>query len=878
METSLPKTYDPKKVERRIYQSWIEQGLFHSEPNSEKKPFTIVIPPPNVTAVLHMGHAFNNTLQDILIRYKRMAGHEAMWMPGTDHAGIATQNAVEKMLAKENLTRHDLGREKFVERVWKWKHEHATAIREQLEVLGCSCDWQRERFTMDEGLSRAVREVFVSLYEKGLIYRGKYIINWCPRCHTALADEEAPHVDKTGKLWYIKYPVTGADGHITVATTRPETMLGDVAVAVNPSDERYKSFLGKTLMLPLMDREIPIVEDDLVDPEFGTGAVKVTPAHDPNDFEMGRKHNLGPILVMDIDATMNENAGDYQGQDRYECRKKVIADLEELGLLEKIEDHEHSVGECYRCDTTVEPYLSEQWFVKIKPIADPAAEVGRNGDVKFVPERWKKVYLHWMDNIRDWCISRQLWWGHRIPVFYCSDCDEMMVCREDPNKCAACGSANIKQDEDVLDTWFSSWLWPISTLGWPDETEELKYYYPTDVLVTDPGILFFWVARMIMSGIEFRGEIPFHTVYLHGVVQDLQGRKMSKSLGNGIDPREMVEKYSADAVRFTVITLSSEGQNVQMADENIETGRNFANKVWNAFRLLMMNAEDDQLPEYGDREPETLEDKWILSRLDATVRQVTSDLDKLRINAALTAIYDFFWGEFCDWYLELIKGRTMAGGDTAVDALATGRKVFEAVLRLLHPFMPFITEEIWQLMVEGGRDSIMIADWPETDDSLQDERSERAMSVLQTAVGAVRNIRGEMSVPAKAKSRVLLRPLRDDVPEILEASRERFIVLAFSSELTIDANATPPEPSAKAFFPEMEIYVPLDGLIDMDKERARLEKEVANFERLLKGVQGKLSNKNFVDKAPAAVVEKEKAKRDEYAEKVEKLKESLAKL
>ena len=888
MGKEIPKTYDPKQVEDRLYDYWEKRGYFHSEPDPAKKPYTIVIPPPNVTDVLHMGHAYNNTFQDILIRYHRMAGYNTLWIPGTDHAGIATQNVVERRLAKEEgLTRHDLGREKFVERVWLWREKYGNIIINQLKKLGSSCDWQRTRFTMDEGLSRAVVEAFVRLYEKGLIYRGKYIINWCPRCQTALSDEEVVHTEEEGSLWYIRYPLKDGDGSITVATTRPESMLGDTGVAVHPSDERYKKFVGKTLILPLLNREIPVVADEIVDPDFGTGAVKVTPAHDPNDFEIARRHNLPPVVVIDEDGKMNENAGPYAGLDRYECRKKIVQDLKAQGLLEKVEKHVHAVGHCQRCDTVIEPYLSEQWFVKIKPLAEPALRVVQEGKIRFIPERWTKVYENWMVNIRDWCISRQLWWGHRIPVYYCRDCGHLMVDRQKPEKCTKCGSSNIEQDSDVLDTWFSSWLWPFSTMGWPDETPDLAYYYPTDTLVTGPDIIFFWVARMIMAGLEFMSEIPFRFVYIHGIIRDELGRKMSKSLGNGIDPLEMIERYSADAVRFSLMALTSEGQDINLSESKFEMGRNFSNKIWNAFRFVAMNLDGEaatpdfnpaELSGSGDLE---LADRWILSRLNGTVQRVTQSLEAFRFNEYVEAVYSFFWHDFCDWYLELIKPRLYGTGDERAKrrALDIALHVLKVSMQLLHPVMPFITEEIWQhLRGEGDAESIMISPWPVAADRLIDPEADGSMAYVQDVIRAVRTIRGEMNVPHGKKADLFIHEEDAGRAALLRENSAYFENLAAVRKLVVGPEVQKPPQSASAVVDGTEIYLPLEGLIDIAVEKARLEKEISRLEAQLEKLNLKLTNRNFLERAPKEVVEKERAKKAQFEENLEKLRRNLESL
>ncbi len=888
MQSEIPKIYDPKKVEDRLYQFWLEKNYFHAEVDPKKEPYTIVIPPPNVTDILHMGHAYNNTLQDILIRFHRMKGFEALWLPGTDHAGIATQNVVERrLLQEEGLTRHDLGREKFVERVWQWREKYGGLIINQLKKLGASCDWSRTRFTMDEAYSRAVREVFVRLYEKGLIYRGKYIINWCPRCHTALSDEEVIHKDEAGHLWYIKYPVKDSDRFITVATTRPETMLGDTAVAVHPDDPRYKDLIGKKAILPILNREIPIIADEQVDPEFGTGAVKVTPAHDPNDFEIGQRHKLPSIVIMDTEGKMNENAGKYQGMERFACREQLVKDLQERGLLEKVEPHQHAVGHCQRCDTVVEPYFSEQWFVKIKPLAEKALSAVREGDIRFIPEKWTKVYENWMTNIRDWCISRQLWWGHRIPVYYCEDCGHQMVKREKPEVCEKCGSTHIRQDEDVLDTWFSSWLWPFATLGWPGRTPDLEYFYPTSALVTAQDIIFFWVARMIMAGLEFMGEKPFSDVYIHGIIRDEQGRKMSKSLGNGIDPLQMVEKYSADAVRFSLIMLTSEGQDINLSESKFEMGRNFSNKIWNAFRFLMMNAgqnlldsDFDPAKNISDSAAE-LSDLWILSRTQSVIQSVTQSLEKYKFNEALTTFYNFFWHDFCDWYLELIKPRLYAeaNADTKKWVLNLAFWVLKVAVRLLHPIMPFITEEIWQsVRTPADADSIVVAPWPAVAETLKNDDAEERMAFLQDFIGAIRNIRSEMNVPPSRKARVIVTDLQSGQEEVLKANQSYVFHLAGVENLEFAARAENLKQVASAVVQGAELYVPLEGLIDLDKERERLKKEITRLENLLRQVTKKLENANFVSRAPAQVVEKERQKQQAYQIDLEKLRRNLASL
>jgi len=886
-DKEIAKVYDPKQVEEKWYRRWMEENYFHAEVNPDKKPYSIVIPPPNVTDVLHMGHAYNNTIQDILIRYHRMAGYEAMWLPGTDHAGIATQNVVERNLKRtENLTRHDLGRDEFVKRVWQWKEKYGSVIIEQLKKIGCSCDWQRERFTMDEGLSRTVIEVFCRLYEKGLIYRGKYIINWCPRCGTALSDEEAVHQDEQGKLWYIKYPLKENGKFIVVATTRPETMLGDVAVAVNPDDNRFKKLIGKTAILPVLNREIPIIADDMVDAKFGTGAVKVTPAHDPNDFEIGERHHLKPINVMNEDGTMNENAGRYQGYDRFKCREALVKELSTLGLLQKIENHQHAVAHCQRCDTVIEPYLSTQWFVKVEPLAKPALQVVLDGKIKFHPDKWVKVYTNWMENIRDWCISRQLWWGHRIPVYYCQDCDEMMVRREAPEKCEKCGSSKIVQDEDVLDTWFSSWLWPFSTLDWPRENPDLDYFYPTDTLVTAPDIIFFWVARMIMSGLEFMGEVPFRHVYFNGLIRDAQGRKMSKTLGNGIDPLEMVEKYSADAVRFSLLMLTAEGQDINLSESSFEIGRNFSNKLWNAFRFLALSFDAEKLPQLLGRndflnrkDDLQLADRWILSRLHRTIESVTTALNEFHLNEAVDNLYSFFWREFCDWYLELIKPR-LYGDDTDARDLALGIGIYTLrnILKLLHPFIPFITEEIWQNVKLADEPDLIVAEWPPAHTAYFNDRAEKEMVLIQQVVGAIRNIRGEMNVPPNKKAQVLIKSNNNGSLKLIKQNEVYLISLAKLSEIVVGTELSKPKHSASSVVADVEIFVPLEGLIDIEVERKRLTKEISRLEKQVETIKAKLMNVDFIAKAPRQVVDREKQKSMDFQENLNKLQSNLQSL
>jgi len=870
----LAKTYNPSEVEDRIYSNWVEKKYFHAEIDKTKKPFTIVIPPPNVTGQLHMGHALDETLQDILIRYKRMQGYSTLWVPGTDHAGIATQIKVEEELrVNEGLTRYDLGREKFLERVWQWKEKYGSRIINQLKKIGSSCDWDRERFTMDEGCSKAVKEVFVNLYEKGLIYQGSRIINWCPHCITALSDAEVDHAEQPGHFWHIKYNVKDSDDFVVIATTRPETLFGDTAVAVNPEDERYASLVGKTLILPLVGREIPVIADEYVDKEFGTGCVKITPAHDPNDFEVGLRHNLEQIKVMNDDATMNSYAGKYEGMDRYECRKEMIKDLEEMGLLLKIEDHTHNVGECYRCGTTVEPIISKQWFVKMEPLAKPAIDAVKNDESEFIPEHFEKIYFHWLENIRDWCISRQLWWGHRIPAFYCDDCNEMVVTKEDSAVCPKCGKP-MRQDPDTLDTWFSSALWPFSTLGWPDKTPEMEYFYPTSVLVTGYDIIPFWVMRMMFSGLEHTGQVPFDKVFIHGLVRDSQGRKMSKSLGNGIDPLEIISEYGADALRFTLATGNSPGNDMRFYTERVEASRNFANKIWNASRFLMMNLSIDEikLPDVSELK---LEDKWILSEYNNLVKEVTENLDKYELGVAVSKLYDFIWDKYCDWYIELVKPRLYEADGADPVAQNVLSFVLIGALKLLHPFMPFITEEIFSGL-PTGEESIMISAWPTYDEALSFEADEKRMGIVMDAIRSVRNIRSQMNVVPSKKAKLII---VTENKAVFEGTGTYFEKLASASETVVtDTKDGIDENAVNVVVEGATIYIPLDELVDREKEIERLEKELKTLEGEIKRVEGKLGNAGFVAKAPAHVVEEEKAKGEKYAKMLEEVKASLAKL
>ncbi len=869
---NIAKTYDPSEFEDRIYNEWLEKGYFHAEPDKDREPFTIVIPPPNVTGQLHMGHALDETLQDILIRYKRMQGYNALWIPGTDHAGIATQAKVEaEIREKEGLSRYDLGREKFLERVWGWKKMYGDRIIKQLKKIGSSCDWERERFTMDEGLSKAVKEVFVNLYNKGLIYQGSRIINWCPHCITALSDVEVEHEEQAGHFWHIKYPIKDSDDFVIIATTRPETLFGDTAVAVNPEDDRYRDLIGKMLLLPLTDREIPVVADEYVDKEFGTGCVKITPAHDPNDFEVGQRHNLEQIKVMNDDATMNSYAGKYEGMDRYECRKAMIKDLDDMGLLVKVEDHSHNVGQCQRCGTTVEPIISKQWFVKMKPLAQPAIDAVKNKETEFVPEHFEKVYFHWLENIRDWCISRQLWWGHRIPAFYCDDCGEMVVTKEDKPVCSKCGK-EMRQDSDTLDTWFSSALWPFSTLGWPEKNEDLAYFYPTSVLVTGYDIIPFWVMRMMFSALEHTGEVPFKHVFIHGLVRDSQGRKMSKSLGNGIDPLEIIGQYGADALRFTLATGNAPGNDMRFYTERVEASRNFANKIWNASRFTLMNLDisENKLPDTSELQ---LEDKWILSKYNKTVKAVTENLDKFEIGIALSNLYSFIWENFCDWYIELVKPRLFdKENPTAKTAQYVLTYVLSNTMKLLHPFMPFITEEIWQHLPHEG-ESITISEYPSYDEKLEFTGDEKAMELIMDAISAIRNRRAEMNVPPSKKAKVIIVTEKTDV---FGQGTAFFEKLASASEAAVQADKSGISPNAvNIVVPSAEIFLPLDELVDKSKELARLNDEKKKLEGEIKRVEGKLSNAGFVSKAPKAVVDEEKAKGEKYREMLKKVLESI---
>jgi len=880
----INKSYEPQQIERKWYKFWENGGYFKPRTDPEQKPFTLLIPPPNVTGILHMGHVLNNTLQDVVVRYHRMLGEPTLWLPGVDHAGIATQNVVEKQLAKEGLSRHQIGREKLIEMIWNWKNEKGNIIIEQLKLLGASCDWSRQRFTMDEMLSRAVKEVFVTLYNEGLIYKGKYIINWCPRCVTALANDEVEHADEEGKLWHIRYPFAVGEGHVTVATTRPETMLGDVAVAVNPKDKRYTDLIGKELTLPLTGRKIPVIADDYVDMSFGTGCVKVTPAHDPNDFEIGLRHDLPQLLVLDEHGVMNEAAGaEFAGLDRYDCRNKILSLLEEQGLLEKIDKHEHAVGHCYRCDTVIEPYLSDQWFVKMKPLAEEAIRVVESGEVKFQPERWTKVYMHWMNNIRDWCISRQIWWGHRIPAYYCMSCNEMVVAKDIPDSCPKCDSTEFRQDEDVLDTWFSSWLWPFSTMGWPDETPDLNYYLPTNVLITAPEIIYLWVARMIMSTLHFRGVIPFDTVLLHGTVRDELGRKMSKSLGNSPDPIDIIGTVGADALRFSMIFNTPKGADVFYSDTMLETGRNFANKIWNAFRFIMMNVDSiPGLPE-GSRIRMELADKWIYSRLNEVILQTREYYENLRLNDAAQCLFQFIWDEFCSWYIELSKDRLYreikpGEQDSRLDVKYILLDVMQTSMRLLHPIMPYITEEIWQVIKQelGLTDeALIVAAYPEADPSLINPGIADEMSFIQETISAVRNLRKQLNLPPSTEISLVIRIAEAKQAELFSQYESYLNKLAKVTKLTVGMDMEKPRPSSAAVVRNIEIFLPLEGLIDPAAEQARLGKQLEKLEKELSIIQSKLSNENFVSHAKPEVVAKEREKCEEVSTKLSLTKELL---
>ncbi|WBW99738.1 valine--tRNA ligase [Oceanirhabdus sp. W0125-5] len=864
-EVKLAKNYDPKEFEDRLYKWWEEEGFFTPKVDKDKKPYSIMMPPPNITGQLHLGHALDNTLQDILIRTKRMQGYSTLWLPGEDHASIATEVRVEKAIIEEGLDKKEMGREAFLERVWQWTDQYRNRIRTQLKKVGVSADFTREAFTMDENLSKAVRKVFVKLYEEGLIYQGNRITNWCPNCMTAISDAEIEHEEHEGHFWHIKYPVKDSDVTLEIATTRPETLLGDTAVAVNPADERYGHLVGKTLILPLVGREIPIVADDYVDLEFGTGAVKITPAHDPNDFQVGKRHNLPEIIVMNEDGTIAEGYGRYSGMDRYEARKAMVADLEEQGLLVKVKDHSHNVGTHDRCKTVIEPMISKQWYVKMDTLAEPARKAVREKQTKFVPERFEKTYFNWMDNIQDWCISRQLWWGHRIPVWYCKDCDEIIVSMEDPTHCSKCNSENIEQDKDVLDTWFSSALWPFSTLGWPDKTEDLDYFYPTSTLVTGYDIIFFWVARMIFSGIHNMGDVPFDNVLIHGIVRASDGRKMSKSLDNGVDPLEVIEKYGADALRFSLTTGNAPGNDIRYYEERVESARNFANKIWNASRFVMMNLDKEIMNKYKDSKNYTIADKWILSRMNDVVKEVTENIEKFELGIATQKVYEFMWNEFCDWYIELVKPVFFSDDEeakgVAYNVLYT---VLTTGLKLLHPVMPYITEEIF-LNLETGDKSITISSWPEFCEELKNEQVEKEMALVIEAIKSIRNVRAEMNVPNSRKAKLFI--LATEGAEAFEGGKIYFEKLASASEvILINAKEEAPENAVAAVTKGAEIFMPILDLVDVEKEIERLNKEKEKLAKEIERVEKKLSNERFVSKAPEAVVNEEKEKEKKYRE------------
>ncbi len=874
----LAKTYDPKGMEDRIYADWMEKKYFHAEVDRSRKPFTIVMPPPNITGKLHMGHALDNTLQDILIRYKRMQGYNALWVPGTDHASISTEVKVINQLKEEGIDKNELGREGFLKRTWQWREEYGHTIVEQLKKIGSSCDWDRERFTMDEGCSKAVQEVFLKLYKKGYIYKGSRIINWCPVCKTSISDAEVEHEEQAGHFWHINYPIKGSDKFVEIATTRPETMLGDTALAVNPDDERYQDIIGKTVILPLVGREIPVIADAYVDKEFGTGVVKITPAHDPNDFEVGKRHNLPEINILNDDATINENGGKYAGMDRYEARKAIVKELEEQGLLVKVEDHVHNVGTHDRCGTTVEPMIKQQWFVKMEEMAKPAIEAVKNGDLTFVPERFDKIYLHWLENIRDWCISRQLWWGHRIPAYYCDDCGEIVVDSEMPKVCPKCGGTHFTQDPDTLDTWFSSALWPFSTLGWPEKTEDLDYFYPTDVLVTGYDIIFFWVIRMVFSGYEQTGKCPFHHVLIHGLVRDSLGRKMSKSLGNGIDPLEIIDQYGADALRFTLVTGNAPGNDMRFYMERVEASRNFANKIWNASRFIMMNIEKAEVP--ADMKPEelTAADKWILSKVNTLAQDVTVNMDKFELGIAVQKLYDFIWEEFCDWYIEMVKPRLYSEEDkTKAAALWTLKTVLVNALKLLHPYMPFITEEIFRNLT--GEESIMISAWPEYKEAWSFAEEEGSVELIKEAVRAIRNTRSSMNVPPSKKAKVYVVSESGRVRSVFEGSRSFFAALAYASEVCVQADkAGIGEDAVSALIPQAAVYMPFAELVDLEKELERLKKEEERLTKELARVNGMLNNEKFMSKAPQSKIDEEKEKLAKYTQMMAQVKEHLTAL
>ena len=878
MSRELEKTYDPKKIERKLYDRWCENKYFHAEVDRSRKPFTTVMPPPNITGKLHMGHALDNTLQDILIRYKRMEGYNALWIPGTDHAAISTEVKVTNQLKEEGIDKKELGREGFLKRTWQWKEEYAGTIENQLKQLGISCDWDRERFTMDEGCSKAVEEVFINLYKKGYIYKGSRIINWCPKCKTSLSDAEVEHEEQEGHFWHIKYPIVGTNRFLEIATTRPETMLGDTAIAVHPDDERYKDLIGKNVILPLVGREIPIVADYYVDKEFGTGAVKITPAHDPNDFEVGKRHNLEEINIMNDDATINEKGGKYAGMDRYEARKAIVKDLEEQGYLVKVVPHTHAVGTHDRCGTTVEPLIKQQWFVKMDELAKPAIAALEKGELKFVPERFNKIYLHWLENIKDWCISRQIWWGHRIPAYYCDECGEVVVSKGMPEKCPHCGCTHLTQDEDTLDTWFSSALWPFSTLGWPEHTEDYDYFYPTDVLVTGYDIIFFWVIRMVFSGYEHTGKSPFHTVLIHGLVRDSLGRKMSKSLGNGIDPLDIIDKYGADALRLTLVTGNAPGNDMRFYNERVEASRNFANKVWNASRFILMNMKENVI-ERPDEKLLTPADRWILSKVNTLTKDVTENMDKFELGIAVQKVYDFIWDEFCDWYVELAKYRIYhaeedpAAADCVLWVLKT---VLGQALKLLHPFMPFITEEIYSALVPE-EESLMMSEWPKYTEELCFPADENVMEHVKAITRGIRNMRSEMDVPNSRKTKVYMICGDAAICEGIESFKESVKPLMMANDIIIRPTKEGVDDNAVSIVvPDAVVYLPLDELVDLEQERERLTKEEERLNKEIRRAEGMLSNEKFVSKAPAAKVQEERDKLEKYIQMLAQVKERMA--
>ncbi len=876
MSENLETTYDPKGIEDKIYKKWCDNKYFHAEVDYSKKPFTTVMPPPNITGKLHMGHALDNTLQDILVRYKRMQGYNAEWIPGTDHAAISTEVKVTNQLKEEGIDKKELGREKFLERTWQWKDEYAGTIEKQLMKLGVSCDWDRERFTMDEGCSKAVETVFINLYNKGYIYRGNRIINWCPKCQTSLSDAEVEHEEQDGFFWHIRYPIVGTDEYLEIATTRPETMLGDTAIAVHPDDERYKDLVGKTCILPLVGREIPIIADEYVDKDFGTGAVKITPAHDPNDFEVGRRHGLEEINIMNDDATINENGGKYAGMDRYAARDAIVEDLKEGGYLVKIEPHTHNVGTHDRCGTTVEPLIKKQWFVRMDELAKPAIKAIENGDLKFVPERFNKVYLHWLENIKDWCISRQIWWGHRIPAYYCDECGEVVVQHGMPEKCPKCGCTHFTQDEDTLDTWFSSALWPFSTLGWPDETEDYKYFYPTDVLVTGYDIIFFWVIRMVFSGYEHTGKAPFNTVLIHGLVRDDQGRKMSKSLGNGIDPLDVIDKYGTDALRMTLLTGNAPGNDMRFSYDKVEASRNFANKVWNASRFILMNMDGKEITAPA-KEDLNVADRWALSACNRLVKEVTENMDKYELGIALSKIYDFMWDEFCDWYVEICKERIYNGTPKETNAaLWTLKEVLKNSLKLLHPYMPFVTEEIYSKLIPE-EESLMMSTWPVCDESLDDPAAESVVSHYKEIVRGIRNLRSERNVPNARKATIYVVSDNDALRGGLEGLRAAARLMASATDLVLQPDKTGIEADAVSFVvPDATVYVPMEELVDVAQEKERLEKEEERLTGEIARCEGMLNNPNFVNKAPKEKVQAEREKLEKYTQMMAQVKERLA--